>query len=181
MPFVNTLETAPMWATATTTLSSAVNNGGTVTIAYPAGTNQAFFTGNRATTLNQAVVLDKNNSFGSAQASVVYGASNITITNSTGQTWPVGAVLDVQLGYWNVSGGMSPTLFSAFTGAAAAGACTLAGAVVGQRVLGVVQTNGTVASSSFEGVITVAGQIQQTSASNLSANTYLVILGVDEA
>lgn len=62
-----------------------------------------------------------------------------------------------------------------------AGAITLTGATVGQRVLFVIgapTAGGTLASpnSSFESVITVADQIQQSAATNLSANTYIFVL-----
>jgi hypothetical protein len=67
-----------------------------------------------------------------------------------------------------------------FIGAAAAGACTLTGAAVGDRVLAIfeIDTNsGTVNDKAlFESTITVINQIQQVSASNLSAKKYGVIL-----
>lgn len=78
-----------------------------------------------------------------------------------------------------------------FDGRNGAGACTLTGAVVGQRVLvglpmgdasdentkgsGVCTTRATFVAL-FETAITVADQIQQTSASDLSDNVYMVIL-----
>lgn len=62
-----------------------------------------------------------------------------------------------------------------------AGAVTLTGAVVGDRVTAVIgapTAGGTLAtgSAAFEAVITVANQVQQSSASNLSSNTYIFIL-----
>lgn len=60
-----------------------------------------------------------------------------------------------------------------------AGAITATGAVVGDTVVGVAGlTSGALgaADASFEGTITVADQVQQSSASNLSANDYLVVL-----
>lgn len=60
-----------------------------------------------------------------------------------------------------------------------AGACTAAGAVVGDKVLYVAGlTEGALggAGASFEATVTVAGQVQQSSASNLSANNYLAVL-----
>lgn len=59
------------------------------------------------------------------------------------------------------------------------GAVTATGAAVGDTVLGVAGlTAGALgaADASFEGEITVVNQIQQSSASNLSANDYLVVL-----
>lgn len=98
-------------------------------------------------------------------------------------------------GHWNDNGAVklrnadgtdAPVLltssalrFLAFAGKNGAGACTLTGAKVGDTVAGVVDLAGASASAaaSFETVITVANQIQQTSASNLSAVKYAVILG----
>ncbi len=69
--------------------------------------------------------------------------------------------------------------FITVDGRNAAGAITATGAVVGDTVVGVAGlTAGALgaADASFEGTITVADQIQQSSASNLSANDYLVVL-----
>lgn len=66
-----------------------------------------------------------------------------------------------------------------FTGASAAGACTATGTLVGDRVLSVTGlASGTVGdkSASFESVVSVADQIQQTSASDLHLNQYLALL-----
>jgi hypothetical protein len=61
-------------------------------------------------------------------------------------------------------------LFSANNGA---GACILPSAQVGDRVVGIINiTTGGNESSSFESTITKAGQIQQSSGSNLSSNQY---------
>ncbi len=66
--------------------------------------------------------------------------------------------------------------YSAFTGHSGAGACTLTGALVGDVVLGVANmTDGGDASASFEGTVTVADQIQQSSASNLSAKHFALL------
>jgi hypothetical protein len=64
-----------------------------------------------------------------------------------------------------------------FTGRSGAGACTLTGAAVGDVVQALtgISTVGS-AAASFESIITVNNQIQQTSASNLSAITYMALL-----
>lgn len=64
-----------------------------------------------------------------------------------------------------------------FTGRNGAGAITLTGAAVGDKVLGVagISTVGN-AAASFETTITVVNQIQQSAAGDLSSNTYLVVL-----
>ena len=83
-------------------LATAVANAGTVTLAYPAGTNQAFFTGANAAANTGAVVLNGNEVYPEASSGVrinlTYGASDITLTNNTGITWPAGSTLRVQLG-----------------------------------------------------------------------------------
>jgi len=82
-------------------LASAVANAGTVTLAYPSGTNQAFFTGANASA-DGAAVLNDNEVYPEAGAGVriniTYGASDITVTNNTGVTWAAGSFLRVQLG-----------------------------------------------------------------------------------
>lgn len=59
------------------------------------------------------------------------------------------------------------------TGNNGAGAITIAGAKVGDHVELVLLSTFVDATASFESTVTVAGQVQQTSASNLSGNTYL--------
>lgn len=66
---------------------------------------------------------------------------------------------------------------SAFTGKNGAGACTLTGAKVGDVVAGVVCiTDGDDQAANFETAITVADEIQQSSAGNLGAKKYSVLL-----
>lgn len=69
-----------------------------------------------------------------------------------------------------------------FDGRNGAGVCTLTGAAVGQRVLALFRIDAaagalaTGQSAAFEATITVAGQIQQSSASDLSTQDFVVIL-----
>lgn len=65
-----------------------------------------------------------------------------------------------------------------FTGKNGAGACTLTGAAVGDKVCGMVinETDLTDKSASFETTITVADQIQQSEAADLSAKKLTVML-----
>lgn len=106
-----------------TTLAAAVANAGTVTLAYPAGTTQASFTGANASA-DGAVVIDSNDVFNEAVSGVrvnfAYGADNVTLTNNTGITWPAGAELIAQLGQ---AGNDKPSLQAgpAIANAAAAG------------------------------------------------------------
>lgn len=67
--------------------------------------------------------------------------------------------------------------YLAFTGRNLAGAITLTGAAVGDKVVGVANTSdGGSAASSFESTVTVADQIQQSAASDLSTKKYTVLL-----
>jgi hypothetical protein len=92
-----------------------------------------------------------------------------------------GAVVAAKLGANAVTG---PALSAGsmrllgFAGHNGAGACTLTGAKVGDTVVGVVDVAvGSVsAAASFESTITVNNQIQQSSASDLSAIKYLALV-----
>lgn len=82
--------------------------------------------------------------------------------------------------------GLHPTLpfsepkqklaFLGFTGKNGTGACTLTGAKVGDIVVGVLNLAGDGASASFQSVITVADQIQQVAAGDLSTAKFGVLL-----
>lgn len=64
-----------------------------------------------------------------------------------------------------------------FTGKNGAGACTLTGAAVGDRVVGVTNlTDATATGGLYETTITVVNQIQQNSGSDLSAKKNDVLL-----
>lgn len=79
----------------------------------------------------------------------------------------------------NVANMFAGLKFITVDGRNGAGAITATGAVVGDVVVGVAGlTAGALgaATASFESAITVADQVQQSSASNLSANDYLVVL-----
>lgn len=83
----------------TVVLASAIADDGTLTLAYPAGTNQAYFTGANAASDGVAIVND-NDVYPQADPGIdlTYGASNITLTNRSGVAWPAGATVRVQLG-----------------------------------------------------------------------------------
>jgi len=67
---------------------------------------------------------------------------------------------------------------SQFYGLNGAGAVAISGARIGDDVIKLIGVYGASGSqvASFESKITVAGQLQQSSASNLSANLYVVVL-----
>ncbi len=80
-------------------LASAVANAATTTVSYPAGTNQAAFTGINAVTTGGLAIVNNNEVYtqdqaGSPAARTVafsFGGSNVTVTNNSGVTWPAGA------------------------------------------------------------------------------------------
>lgn len=80
--------------------ATAVADDGTVTIAYPAGTNQAYFTGGNAAANGQLVLNDSDVlEEGADKFSLTYGASNITLTNLSGAAWAAGTKYRVGLSY----------------------------------------------------------------------------------
>lgn len=88
-----------------TTLAAAVADAGTVTVAYPTGTNQAGLSGS---TGGDIVVDQQEYEQGVGGATFTFGASDITITNDTGTTWPAGAELIVSFGSTNDNGSYNP-------------------------------------------------------------------------
>lgn len=86
-------------ATTSTVLAAAVTNTGTLTVSYPTGSSQASLigsTGGRA-------VINNNDAYpqaasGAGTVAFTFGSSNITVTNNSGVTWPVGAALIVSFG-----------------------------------------------------------------------------------
>jgi hypothetical protein len=74
------------------TLAAAVAPAGTLTVPYPTGTAQADYTSANAgsTTDNMAVVSGIKYT-GGTLLGFAYGASNITVTNSTPDTWALAA------------------------------------------------------------------------------------------
>jgi hypothetical protein len=69
--------------------------------------------------------------------------------------------------------------FIPFTGKNLAGACTATGLKVGDKVVGVINiTDSTNDDANFEATISVADQIQQSAASNLSAKKFALLVVV---
>jgi len=75
------------FAIVTTVLAANVVNGGTFTVSYPSGTSQESFTYGLVGT-GHYIVLNNNDTYGDTDLAVSFGAANITITNSSGATWP---------------------------------------------------------------------------------------------
>jgi hypothetical protein len=97
-------------ANTTVTLAAAVANGATVTVAYPAGTNQARLigsTGGSAAINND--VYDQAPS-GAGTVAFTFGASDITVTNNSGITWPIQSTLVLGFGDTTKSGSYNPSM-----------------------------------------------------------------------
>jgi len=110
----------------------------------------------------------------------VYDGTSIAFGAVPAAGLATGAVTTAKLAANAVTGpGLSATAmhFVAFTGHNNTGACAATGVKVGDTVVGVVSiTDGTSAASSFESTITVADQIQQTSASDLSTKKFSLLV-----
>lgn len=88
--------------TSVITLTSAVANAGTVLVAYPAGRVQADFIGSNAAPNTGFAVLNGNEVYieraSGVRIGLTYNAGDVTVTNTTGVTWPAGSTLQVQMG-----------------------------------------------------------------------------------
>lgn len=92
------------------TLATAVANAGTVTVPYPAGQTQDSLTGSTG----GSVAVGDNDVFpqaasGAGTVAFAFGASNITITNNTGVTWPIGTVITAGFGRVDINGNYNLT------------------------------------------------------------------------
>jgi hypothetical protein len=82
------------------TLAAAIADAGTLTLSYPSGTNQAYFTSGNAKASSVAIINDSDIWLQTAsKIGVTFGASDITLTNSSGVTWAAGSKLVVGLAY----------------------------------------------------------------------------------
>lgn len=84
------------------TLASSVADDATFTVAYPAGITQALLLG--ATGGKMVVNGDAVYDQGASGFTAVYGASNITVTNTTGASLAAGTVIDISFGRNDISG-----------------------------------------------------------------------------
>ena len=84
------------------TLASSVANNATFTVSYPSGTTQASLLGSTG----GRMIVDGDAAFaqGAAGFTAVFGASNVTVTNTTGATLAAGAVLNLSFGDNGISG-----------------------------------------------------------------------------
>lgn len=84
------------------TLASSVADDATFTVAYPSGVTQGSLLG--ATGGVMVVDGDAVYEQGNAGFTAVYGASNITVTNTTGATLAAGSVIDISFGRNDIDG-----------------------------------------------------------------------------
>lgn len=97
-------------ANLSTVLSSAVANGGTVVVNYPAGKTQGDLigsTGGRVAINNNDVYPQAGSG---AAVTFTFGASNITITNNTGVTWAANSTLIASFGDNTEDGSYNPDI-----------------------------------------------------------------------
>ncbi len=94
----------------TVRLNAAVANAGTVTVAYPAGFNQAALIGSTGgyTTINNNDVYQQLPS--GVRVNYTFGASDITVTNNTGVTWAAGSDLLISFGRSTIEGRYVPSV-----------------------------------------------------------------------
>ena len=93
------------------TLSSAVANGATLTVAYPTGLDRAALSG----TTGGAAALNNNDTFpqaasGTGTVAFAFGASNITVTNNSGIAWAAGSELIFSFGKTSRNGSYNVTV-----------------------------------------------------------------------
>lgn len=89
------------------TLTAAVADAGTFTVAYPAGETQASLTG----TTGGSVAVGENDVWDQADPgfAFAFGASNITVTNNTGYTLAAATDLILSFGEKTISGSYNLT------------------------------------------------------------------------
>lgn len=90
-------------------LASAVTNTNTFTMPYPSGLTQADLTG----TTGGRLVVNDNDAYpqapsGAGTVAFSFGASNITVTNNSGVTFPANATILASFGREDVNGRYNP-------------------------------------------------------------------------
>jgi len=94
------------YSTLGTVLAAAVADSATMTVAYPTGTTQLDFNVGLAKLANSYVTLNGNDKIAYGTSGVYvgisFGAANITITNHSGFSWPIGTKVDA---YFDVNDG----------------------------------------------------------------------------
>ena len=95
-------------ANAKFTLATAVANNGTVTLAYPSGTNQALLDGSTG----GSVMVNQEGPYrqgATNHVDIAFGSTTITITNKTGASWPAGTEITASFGRTDINGSYNLT------------------------------------------------------------------------
>lgn len=90
-------------ANISTTLGTAVADDGTLTLAYPSGQTQATLDGSTG----GKVMVGHDGPYLQGVADnvdIAFGASNITVTNRTTASWPVGTLITASFGQVDIDG-----------------------------------------------------------------------------
>lgn len=87
------------YTAASLVLASAVADDATFTVAYPSGTTQGDFDKGLANLAGCYVILNDNDRWAYADPGInlLFGASEITVTNRSGYSWPAGTKVDLNL------------------------------------------------------------------------------------
>jgi hypothetical protein len=80
-----------------TVLASAVANAGTFDVAYPTGYSQGSFQNGLYKSATSYMIVNGNDRWDNTKFSASFGASLITITNSTGATLAAGSTISINL------------------------------------------------------------------------------------
>ncbi len=158
----------------THTLSSAVADDATFTVAYPTGHSQGSLTGSTGgdLTVNDGAIGIYEQADPGFSAS--FGASNITITNLSGQTWPAGSTIRVSFGDSPRNGSYNLTLGTDVGQAAPGGArqeLTASGAVLPNTRFLELNHASVVIAATHTVVPNTVLYIKDTSASGTAAHT----------
>lgn len=90
------------------TLGSAVPNGGSFTLPYPAGTNRAYWQAIEATDTQHKIRVGQFYHAELGQMTVTFLSSNVRITNTSGQTWTNGTDWILRLDRKSMLPGLDP-------------------------------------------------------------------------
>ncbi len=94
----------------TLTLTADVANAGTFTVPYSSGFTQASLTGSTGGKLVSTQDTYNQAASGAGTVAFSFGASNITVTNNTGQTLKAGTTVRLSFGRTDRNGSYNPSL-----------------------------------------------------------------------
>jgi hypothetical protein len=170
----------------TTFLAADVPNAGTFTVPYPNGLNQQDFDTNLGLTTGGYALVNLNDKWTGAagKVSFAFGASLITVTNSSGVTWTANSRIDLQIDRQDgnvISYIQIPLNLASIANGVVFGALGLRPGIVGtlEYYEALVQTAATTAAKlativpQIDGVSVTGGALALTSANATPANIIL--------